>query len=121
MNQYVQVGGISDMCLGFLLTSDEHFDGTDDTSFTFMHLPSNSGGGKIRSMAITNGNNTGNKKNGDIHICSCMVFHCDIHKQKHLINFSCLKMNVSSILIFSFIHFEPIVGANSVSVTAVII
>ena len=117
------MGGISDMCLGFLLTSDEHFDGTDDTSFTFMHLPSNSGGGKIRSMAITNGNNIGNnKKNGDIHIFSCMVFHCDIHKQKYLIDFSCLETNVvSSILNFSFIHFEPIVGANSVSVTAVII
>ena len=46
------------MCLGFLLTSDEHFGRTDDTSFTLMHLPSNSGGRKIRSMAITNGNNT---------------------------------------------------------------
>ena len=40
-------GGISDMCLGFLLASDKHFDETDDTSFTFMHLPSNSGGKKF--------------------------------------------------------------------------
>ena len=88
----------ADMCLGFLLTSDEHFGRTDDTSFTFMHLPSNSGGRKIWSMAITNGNNT------------------ETLDRFFMFENECIKYSD-----FSFIHFEPIVGANSVSVTAVII